>query len=323
MKKILMASTMLVATGGMAAAEADITFSGFGRFGLDYNESRTSDRSATQLDQRFRFDIDGRAETDGGIELLAKLRIESNDTSGLGQGSGNSTEAPEFGVRAGGFNLFLGNTSDLIDSGDVVDYYGNGIGLTDFAETSSNFLTGSIISGIGAADEVDPTIKTSYTVGGFTFGASYSDNASDAATEEYQIGAGYKFGNYGVGVAYGNVDGEISGIAADDVDFWAASFNGDLGSFAFSLLAADSDDQDDVAFGASVVVPLGAATDIRFVVSDNGLDSDNAFAGAKGDDTAYAVGFRHSLGGGVQLRGGIGENSKGNAQGDLGVRFDF
>lgn len=306
MKKILMASTMLVATGGMAAA--DITFDGFGRFGIDYNESRGSDVSASRLDQRFRLNIVGTAETDGGIEFRARLRIESNDNS-LGQGEGgDSNEAPEFGVRAGGFNLFLGNTSDLIDSGDIVDYYGNGIGLTDFAETSSGF--GLPINGIGPDDDVDPTIKTSYTVGGLTVGASYSDNASDDSTDEYQIGAGYKFGNYGIGIVGGNVDD-----GTDDADFVAASFNGDLGSFAFSLLVADIDvDGRDTAYGASVAVPVGAATDIRFVVSDNGADD---------NEVAYAVGFRHSLGGGVRLQGGIGENSDGRAQGDLGVIFNF
>ncbi|AEI95838.1 MULTISPECIES: porin [Roseobacter] len=320
MKKILMASTMLVATAGMAAA--DITFDGFGRFGIVYNDGADDDgdRSDTQLDQRFRLNVVGTTETDGGVEFRARLRLESNDNGdGQGSGGGNVVEAPEFGVRAGGFNVFLGNTSDLIDSGDVVDYYGNGIGLTDFAETSSNFVTGDVISGINGGDDIDPTIKTSYTVGDFTFGASYSDNALDSATEEYQIGLGYKFGNYGVGAAFGNVDGGDF----DDTDFWALSFNGDLGSFAFSLLAADSDDQDDVALGASIAVPVGAATDVRFVVSDNGLDSSDSFAATKGDDTAYAIGFRHSLGGGVRLQGGIGENSLGDTVGDLGVIFNF
>ncbi len=38
MKKLLIASTALVATAGMAAAE--VTFSGYGRFGVIYEEDR-------------------------------------------------------------------------------------------------------------------------------------------------------------------------------------------------------------------------------------------------------------------------------------------
>lgn len=309
MKKILMASTMLVATGGMAAA--DITFDGFGRFGLTYDEGREDAavaRSTTQLDQRFRVNIVGKTETDNGVEFRARLRLESNDNSiGQGSGGGNVVEAPEFGVSAGGFNVFLGNTSDLIDSGDIVDYYGNGVGLTDFAETSSNF--GLPISGINGGDTIDPTIKSSYTIGGFTVGASFSDNALDSAAEEYQFGAGYKFGNFGVGAVIGNLDDGV-----DDQDFYAASFNGDLGSFAFSLLVADIDGQDDTSFGASIAVPVGAATEVRLAVSDTGNDA---------DDTAYGLGFRHSLGGGVRLQGGVGENNVGNTVGDIGVIFNF
>lgn len=309
MKKILMASTMLVATAGVAAAE--ITFDGFGRFGLTYDEGRDDGavaRSNTQLDQRFRVNIVGKTETDNGVEFRARLRLESNDNGiGQGQGGGNVVEAPEFGVSAGGFNVFLGNTSDLIDSGDIVDYYGNGVGLTDFAETSSGFNLP--INGIDGGGTIDPTIKTSYTIGGFTVGASFSDNALDSATEEYQFGAGYKFGNYSVGAVIGNVDDQV-----DDQDFYAASFNGDLGSFAFSLLVADIDGQDDTSFGGSISVPVGAATSISVAVADNGV---------QGDDTSYGIGFRHSLGGGVRLQGGVGENNSGNVVGDLGVIFNF
>ena len=38
MKNILFATTALVATAGVAAA--DVTFGGYGRFGMDYNQAR-------------------------------------------------------------------------------------------------------------------------------------------------------------------------------------------------------------------------------------------------------------------------------------------
>jgi outer membrane protein OmpU len=304
MKKVLLASTMLVATGGMAAA--DITFNGFGRFGLLYQGNEGAAVDETRLEQRFRLNIVGTAETDGGVKFGARARIENNDNS-EGEGEASKVRAPEFNVQAGGFRVDVGNTSDALDSGDVVDYYGYGVGLTSFLEQSSGFQLPA--SGISGADTVDPTVKARYNLGDFTVNGSYTTDADDDDNEEWMLGAGYSFGDFAVGALFGSTD-----TATGDNDFWAASFGGSFDSFGFSLLVADSDDQDDVSYGGSVVIPIGAATDIRFAVAENGVD---------GDDTAYGVGFRHSLGGGVSLRGGFGENSAGYGVGDLGVIFDF
>ena len=307
MKKVLLASTMLVATGGMAAAE--LTFNGFGRFGLYYEENDVAGQSSTVVEQRFRLNIVGTAETDGGVKFGARMRIETNDDSSTGDANSAEARAPEFNVSAGGFRLDVGNTSDVIDSGDVIDYYGYGVGLTSFLEQSSAF--GLPASGISGSSAVTPTVKARYSAGDFTVAGSYTDNALDTTREEWQLGAGYSFGDYAVGVAFGNED---DGATIDN-DFWAATFSGTFaGGYGFSILVADEDESDDTKWGASLLIPVGAATDIRVVVADNGID---------GDDTAYGVGFRHSLGGGVSLRGGIGVNNEDNSVGDLGVIFDF
>lgn len=312
MKKVLLASTMLVATGGMAAA--DITFDGFGRFGLFYQETDVAGASDTRIEQRFRLNIVGSATTDGGVEFGARIRLQSDEdgnagTANFGDSNGGEIGAPEFNVTAGGFRLDVGNTSDVIDSGDVVNYYGYGVGLTSFIEQSSGF--GLPASGFGNGDPATPTIKARYSAGDFTVAASYTDNAQDGTTEEWQVGAGYNFGNYSAGIAFGNED---NGTTVDN-DFWALSFSGTVGSVGFSILVADEDDANsDTKVGASISVPVGASTEIIAAVADNGVS---------GDDTAYGVGFRHSLGGGVSLRGGIGENNGGDTVADLGVIFNF
>ena len=305
MKKILLASTMLVATGGMAAA--DLTFNGFGRFGVYSEGNAGSATSESRIEQRFRLNIVGTAETDGGVKFGARMRIESNENSS-GQGTANAARAPEFNVQAGGFRLDVGNTSDVIDSGDVVNYYGYGVGLTSSLEQSSGFNLPA--SGISGDDEVSPTIKARYTAGDFTVAASYTDDAIKDSGDEWQIGAGYNFGNYSVGIAGGSTDDG----AGDDNGFWTASFSGTVSTVGFSLLVADSDDQDDLSYGGSIQIPVGAATDIRAMFAESGDD---------GADTAYGIGFQHSLGGGVSFRGGIGENKDGYGVGDLGVVFDF
>ncbi|WP_299966561.1 porin [uncultured Roseobacter sp.] len=322
MKKLLIASTALIATASVVGADvvngndsAEVTFDGYGRFGLVYQDTDSTDSSSTRIEQRFRLNVSVLNTTDGGVQFGARIRFQSDDSGDddeVGNGGVAENSAAEFNVESGGFRLDVGNTSDVLDSGDVIDYFGNtGVGLTDFGEISSGF--GLPVSGFGTGDEsVAPTIKARYAVDAFTFAASYTTNAEDDADEEWQIGVGYQINsNLKIGAAYGEL--EIDG--AEDEEFAAIGLHGSAGAITYDLLIADTDrDNFDTAFGIGLGYDLSAATDLRFVVSDNGEDD---------NDTAYSVGFRHNLGGGVTLRGGVGEDSAGDARGDLGVRFDF
>ncbi|WP_299044860.1 porin [uncultured Tateyamaria sp.] len=343
MKKVLFATTALIATTGMAAAE--VSFGGFGRFGLLYdegNDSATTDE--LRIEQRFRLTATGTTTSDNGLEFEGRIRFQTDDQA---QGNSNvaNNSAAGFAVSTGGFRLDVGHVSDVIDSGDVVDYYGFGVGLTSSIEQSTSF--GLPASGFGTSDPgtgIAPTVKLRYTAGDFTVSASITDDSalvtsdtSDTAQagtrvleqrEEYQIGFGYNFGNYSVGVAFGNEDSDITTQTIDaagavtaevasagvDNDFYALSFGGEIGAFAFSILIADYDANPDTSYGFSVKYDVGAATEIRFAFADAG---DGA-----ADEESYGIGFRHSLGGGVSLRGGVGE-IQGDTFADLGVVFNF
>ncbi|MEM8655396.1 MAG: porin [Pseudomonadota bacterium] len=362
MKKVLFATTALIATTGMAAAE--ISFGGFGRFGLLYDEGN-DDGDDTRIEQRFRLTATGTTTSDNGLEFEGRIRFQTDDQANGASNVANNSAAG-FAVSTGGFRLDVGHVSDVLDSGDVVDYYGFGVGLTSSIEQSTSF--GLPASGFGTGDsDVAPTVKLRYTVGDFTVSASVTDDSDLSSTsssvasaavdnsandladiaigdsttvttntdrEEYQIGFGYNFGNYSAGIVYGNEDGTTlttqtiatGGSAAGtttneadiDNDFWAISFGGEIGAFAFSILIADEDDADDTKYGFSVKYDVGAATEIRFAFADNGVD---------GADESYGIGFRHSLGGGVSLQGGVGEvvdaDGDGQTFADLGVVFNF
>jgi outer membrane protein OmpU len=323
MKKVLFATTALVATAGMAAA--DVSFGGFGRFGMIYKDADGSD-STTHIEQRFRLTVTGTATSDNGLEFEGRIRFQSDDNA-AGASNTAQSSAAGFAVSTGGFRLDVGHVSDVIDSGDVLNYYGYGIGLTSFLEQSSNFSLPN--SGFGTSEDFTtkaPTVKLRYNMGDFSFAVSYTDDAetlsissagnSPATTgggkSEFQIGAGYSFGNYSVGAAFGSTE---DGVAiGEDNDFWVLNFGGDVGAFGFSVLVGDSDAQDGTSYGFSVKYDIGAATEVRFVYSESGDD---------GDDTdGYGIGFRHGLGGGVTLAGGIGDNG-GTTTADLGVVFNF
>jgi outer membrane protein OmpU len=327
MKNVLFATTALIATAGMAAAE--ITIGGSGRFGLAYNEGATMRNAAdtadipvnsTRVEQRMRVNITGIATTDAGVKFEARIRLEANeanDNSISGRGPG----AVGFAVSYEGLRVDVGNVSDVFDSGDVVDLYGYGVGLTSFIEQVSN-SDGLTNNGFGSGGRDYTTLKARYTMNDFTVAASYSKNekfdvgsttgpiaGSQADVENFQIGAGYNFGNYNVGAAFGSSDN-----AGTSNDYWAASFGGDIGQVAFSLLVTDADTAADMTVGGSINYALSSATDLRAVFSDGG---------AATNETAFGVGFRHNLGGGVSLRGGVGRNASDNNVADLGVALSF
>ena len=82
--RTLLASSALVLVAGAAAAQ--VSFSGYGRFGLGYEEDRVSEDTA--LVSRFRLNIDANAVTDGGVEFSARVRLQADDSPNINEQQG-------------------------------------------------------------------------------------------------------------------------------------------------------------------------------------------------------------------------------------------
>ncbi|WP_420004304.1 porin [Arenibacterium sp. LLYu02] len=301
MKKILFASTALVLTAGVAAAE--VTLGGYGRIGLVYNEGNAND---TEVEQRMRLNITGIAETDSGVKLEARFRLQS-DSASNNSINGAGPGAAAFAVSYGGLRVDVGNVSNVFDSGDQIDLYGYGVGFTSFLEHNAAFSAPA--TGFGATNVTATTIKANYTVGDFSASVSYKDDKTVATgDEEIQLGLGYSFGAINVAAGYSTTD-----TVAGSSDYWILGVSGTAGAVGYSLIVGDGDNQTDVSVGGSINYELSSATSIRAMFSDGG----NA------TDTAFGIGFRHGLGGGVTLAGGVGQNTVGNTVADLGVVFNF
>ena len=100
MKKVLFATTALVATTGMAAAE--VSFGGFGRFGLFYEENNTPNIDETRIEQRFRLTATGTTTSDNGLEFEGRIRFQTDENS-AGSSNVANRSAAGFAVSTGGF----------------------------------------------------------------------------------------------------------------------------------------------------------------------------------------------------------------------------
>ena len=354
MKKLLIATTALVGTAGVVAA--DVTFSGYGRFGIQYDEDRISrsagaavgdpvvesDLEETRLESRFRMNIDASTETDGGVRFAVRQRIQSDDDTD-GEVKASSLNAPRFQVSAGGFRVRVGNISGVTDASDVVNFFGIEPGLVGKTGMYATF-GGQVL---GAYDAYSSTgkgstgINVKYEIGDFAVMGSWTDDfdadekdgglgGGDRTT--WELGASYTFSGWTLGGVYGEgdyngtgpliagLDGVTASLDNFDYNWWVVTATGSIGAFDLAAFVGDTNISegsaynDKVAYGISGSFPVGAATDITASIAGGG-ESDL--------DTAFGIGFAHSLGGGVNLKGMAGQNEFGNTIADLGVVFNF
>jgi outer membrane protein OmpU len=339
MKKVLFATTALIATAGMAAA--DVTFGGYGRFGILYNDNGVTD--TTDVTSRFRLQIDATAESDAGVTFGARVRIQQDndgDASGRnlgvaidrdGDGDIDIRNRDETGIngvrffaRSGGLEVGVGNIFGALETmpgmypidlgltghkydytaynsrGDAYDSDGNGAAGLNGVEVL--YTIGDFTVHISASDANDRIAAyAAYVYSGFTFAAAIQDS-DDPLDTEYALTAGGSFGIADVTLAYAR-NGDDTGV-------------GTLGGDHIVLTGR---------------FDIGAATDIEVYVADADYF----------DDTAFGIDFNHDLGGGTSLRGGIstGGSTGTRAQAanvtqaavngergvlvDLGVRFNF
>ena len=321
MKKVLIATTALVATAGMAAAE--INFSGSARFGVKYSSTAATGEiasisasagvnaaetvaaaakaSSTDVTNRFTLNIDGTVETDTGVEFFGRVRIRGGNT-GVSKVVGSSVSAPRVGARMGGLTIATGNINGAIDS--LPGLYSGTVGLTGLGY--SNVLVGGY-DGFSSGGAGRNGVEVIYSSNGLGVHLSHTGQESEAVitggNSRTALGLSYAFGDWKIALGHQSAD-----LIAED--FTVLTVDGAIGSVSVGAQIAD------VAAGSAYQIhagfEAGAATNVTVFISD----TDGA------SDTAYGLGFTHSLGG-ATLAGGLVNNNAGLMKADLGVRFNF
>ena len=296
MKKILLASTAMVAFAGAAAAE--VSLGGSAEVGV-HSWRGSHDVFFTDVD----VDFDMTGEADNGLTFGASVDLdESDDGEAFDETSG------------GGVNYFLAYGGARLDAGDVD-------GALDAALTEVNVVGGSInddetehtgFSGNSELDSDGQVFTFSYSFDAFTGYASIMQNNEGADEETYGIGASYatEFAGaaVGFGIGYQTQEdfAEMWGVSAD-----AKMVNGFAAAVNYTEI--DYEDGEDATHWAvglgytinafAIGVNYGEYDNRRYVDSDTDAVS---FVDVDG----LGVAMTYDLGGGLVAQAGYGMNDE-------------
>jgi len=296
MKKILFATTALVATAGVAAA--DVTFGGYGRFGVLYVDNGVTDD--TNVTSRFRLQIDATAESDAGVTFGARVRLEGEERDAAG-GTRAQFNGVRYFARSGGLEVGVGNIFGALEF--MPGQYPIDLGLTghNYDYTAYQFGGDAYSSG-GLGSDGSNGVEVLYSAGDFSVHVSASDTSDRIAAHVAYTWNGWTF-------ALGGQDSDNP----TDTEV-TATVGGSFGIADVTLAYADNGTDGDI-FVLAGRVDVGAATNVEAYIAD----------ADKWAETSFGIDFNHDLGGGTSLRGGI---STGGSLGDgtaidMGVRFNF
>lgn len=334
MKKVLFATTALIATAGMAAAEVKI--SGYGRFGLDWNEanSAVAGTAETNITSRFRLTFDVSTETDGGVTVGGRIRAQARSRDGAPGTAAWS--APQFHVAYGGLRVNVGNIWGAIDSapGLYLNTTSVGTGIDGMGFNSLAIGNGFDWDTFTSAGAGRNGIEALYSAGGFSGHISYSQSNGGTVLgeanglERAAIMLSYSFGDYFVTGAYQSEDNGraltkngAAVSAGDDLMFFAAG--ADFGQFGATLSYGQTEEADAVTLAGEA--EIGAASTVVAWVNSTDIDTGVTAGQTRLDGTAFGINYEYDLGGGVTFVAGYVNTAANTNENSVqaGLHFSF
>ncbi len=307
MKKVLLATTAVALSAGVAYAEVSI--SGNARMGLQYTSAPAGTAAKTTIEKRMTVDINATTESSSGITFGATMRLRSEENIAT-----FAAGARVF-LQTSGFEMAMGNINGAIES--MPGLYDPSVGLTGLGW--GGLVTNTAGDGYWGWDAYSSTgngaegVEVTYTAGAFTGHVSYSDNSvgglsSNGGNSGVKRAAAY--GAYTMNdwtVALGVQESNAVGGAEDKI---ILTVGGKVGDYGVGFGYADNNGTKKFALNGSAT--FGATTISAYVA-----DEDTA-----GTDTAYGLGASYDLGG-ASIVGGFAHTESDVNRADLGVSFSF
>ena len=324
MKKVLFATTALIATAGVAAA--DVSISGFAEMGIN-GGTNTKDQFHTDIDVTFSMS----GQTDNGIAFGTSVDLdEAGNITGVETSSDNDGVAI---FMSGAFGrVTMGDTDGALDW--ALDGAGMGGAIGDNHTGHAGYYDGGLD---GMYDNV--VLSYAYTIGDFALlvSAELNDEAKDtgdaAVDADGSLGFGARYTaamggadfTFGVAMQSGQYNSARADAAA--TGFYATHFSG----------SAEGNTLD--AVGASIKAAMAngltaVATITDFDHTQNTLDAQHTSLGlaytagvmtiaanmgefdsntAAEDRDGWGLAFNYGLGGGATFQAGYGSGSVGTA----------
>jgi len=294
MKKVLLASTALVAMSGAASAEMSV--SGFAEMGI-FDDGVTSAQFHTDVDVTFT----GSGTTDNGLTFGMSIDLDESDST-----TTTTAGSPAFGASGqGGESIFISGSFGTLTMGDTD-------GAFDAAMKEA-IIGGSIAdnhehegyngnAGLDGSND-GQILRWDYSFGDFGVHASAElDDAGTAAGDVLGLGFTGSFGDVGFGLGYQDSDtDDIFGVSVD------ASF-GDI------MVIANYSDRDST--GDHVGLAVGYTSGPMTVAANWG----DYETGANG----IGLVVNYDLGGGAEVQFGYGSNDVADTNTwSLGVAMSF
>ena len=307
MKKVLFATTALVATAGVASAEVAVTgWAEMGIFGGDGIETQFF----TDIDVLFRMS----GETDNGLSFGAGVDLDENGAFTINDDGG------AFVFLSGNFGtVTMGDTDGALDWALTEAWVGNAGSIAD-DETAHAGALGSY--GDGAYD--GQILRYDNTFG--DFGVAVSVEMDDAGVMDTGFALGFRYGmdmggadlNVGVGYQFIDVANYLPGNLSSAM-IPAENFDGEYDIFGISATVASNGfsagieytdfSANNAAEEEATHIGIGAGyTSGAFTVSANyGVwDYSSDIAMWNGDVTGFGLAASYDLGGGASINAGYG-----------------
>jgi outer membrane protein OmpU len=335
MKKILLATSILAGTAGLAAAE--VSLSGSARMGViqDFGDGDVGFTSRA----RVVFTMSG--ESDSGFSFGASFRADNASDANNGEAG----------------SVFISSDYGTLSMGDVdgaaLSAVGHidGVGLTGLGDLNESIFIANggleddadgTFGVIAAVLTDDPTALYEYSTGGFSFYMSSTNPSYGTATGviadggAYALGMKYAVDAYSFGLGWENLD--VEGLTAGDqieADHLIASAAATFGGFTMKATYGEADGDtslggvagtlDLTQWGVSGTYAVDALSVTAFY---NNKDLTSSGAGAEIDLDAYGLGAAYDLGGGASVVGGVVTADANGPEGsdtawDFGVNFAF
>ena len=293
MRKILLASTALVAVAGISAASAEISFSGSADFTYtsisdDVTDNATAGENGTDMTADSQLAASYSTTTDTGLAISVAYDVDAN--------SGDWSIAGDWGTFT-------------FDEGSEA----MGTGMGD-ADSVSNMTFGMTPDYDGAETIGGGEIAYSNAVGPISFAVGFGDPGTGDSANETSYGVAYSASVNGadVSIGYAAANSGAPNTAVESLDLSASSMNvgvtvGSIG-VAMAQNATKQDRNDDNASGAGTADMKSTNFGLTYAVSDSlSLEAaSRAATGTVAGDSTYkydesAYGVAYTVASGVSL----------------------